>query len=107
MKRLNIKLAVSLVIGIVVLGAGVHFLHAFQVDRNAEGVFEQAQALYEKGEYDEAYQFGYRYLNLRSEDLRGSKLLADISYDAAELPAATRKHKLRAFAEMERAVRLD
>src|SRR5688500_8995700 len=79
MKRLNIKLAVSLAIGIVVLGAGVHFLHAFQVDRNAEGVFEQAQALYKQGEYDEAYQFGYRYLHLRSEDLRGSKLLADIA----------------------------
>ena len=107
MKRLNIKLAVWLAIGTVVLGAGVHFLHAFQVDRNAEGVFEQAQALYENGEYDEAYQFAYRYLNLRSEDLRGSKLLADIAYDAAELPSAPLKHKRRAIFDMERAVRVD
>ncbi|MEX2138421.1 MAG: tetratricopeptide repeat protein [Pirellulales bacterium] len=107
MKRLNIKLALSLAIGILVLGVGVHFLHAFQVDRNAEGVLEQAQALYEKGEFDEAYQFGMRYLNLRNEDLRGSKMLADIAYDAAELPGATRKTILRAFGEMERAVRLD
>jgi predicted Zn-dependent protease len=107
MKRLNIKLAVSLAIGILVLGFGVHFLHAFQVDRNSEGVLEQAQALYEKGEFDEAYQFGLRFVNLRNEDLRGSKLLADIAYDAAELPGAQRRTILRAFREMERAVRLD
>ena len=45
MKRLNIKLAVSLLVGIAVLCGGVHLLHAIQVDRNAEGVFQQAKSL--------------------------------------------------------------
>jgi tetratricopeptide (TPR) repeat protein len=107
MKRLNIKLAVSLILGLIVLGGGVHFLHAFQVDRNAESVIEQAQALYDKKDLEEAFDAALRYKNLRAEDLPGSKLVADIAFDIAETPGATRRKKLIAIFELERALRLD
>src|SRR5688572_9452009 len=107
MKRLNIKLAVFLFLGFLVLGVGVHLLHAFQVDRNAETVIEQAQALYDKKDLEEAFDAALRYKNLRAEDVPGSKLLADISFDIAEEPGATRRKKMIAIYELERALRLD
>ena len=90
MKRLNIKLAVSLVLGLLAMGVGVHLLHAFQVDRNSQSVIEQAQSLYKEGDLEEALQAALRYKNLRPEDLQGSKLVADIAYDIAEAPGAYR-----------------
>jgi tetratricopeptide (TPR) repeat protein len=108
MKRLNIKLALSLVIGLTVLCAGVHFLHAFQVNRNAQVVLEQAQALYEEGDLENAYLVAGRYFHLRGdEDSTGAKLLADIAYKAADVPNVTLRKIRRAFGEMERAVRID
>jgi tetratricopeptide (TPR) repeat protein len=107
MKRLNFKLALSLLVGFAVLGTGVHFLHAFQVDRNAEGILEQADSLYKKGDLQPALEFAVRYLRLRNEDARGSKLLADIAFDIAQQPKATRAKKRFAIQEMERALRLD
>jgi Tfp pilus assembly protein PilF len=107
MKRLNIKLAVSLVLGLLAMGVGVHLLHAFQVDRNSQSVMEQAQALYEAGDLEEALQAALRYKNLRPEDLQGSKLVADIAFDIAEEPGATRRKKINAIGELERTLRLD
>jgi tetratricopeptide (TPR) repeat protein len=111
MKRLNIKLAVSLVVGLAVLGVGVHFLHAFQVERNAEGVLEEAQEFRAKGDLEEARLFAMRYLNLRrgdeSDAAKGMRLLAEIAYEEAQAPDAGVRKKRLAIAFMEEAVRLN
>jgi hypothetical protein len=41
-RRLNPKCLIILLAGIVALSAGVHFLHAAQVRRNAHSLLEQA-----------------------------------------------------------------
>jgi len=111
MKRLNIKLAVSLVIGLTVLAAGVHLLHAFQVERNAEGVLEEAHELRAKGDLQEAQVFAMRFLNLRrgheNDSAKGVRLLAEIAYEEAQAPDAGIRKKRLALKYMEEAVRLD
>ena len=43
MKRtLNVRLFACLLVAVLVLGVGVHYLHAFQVRRTAKGLLEQA-----------------------------------------------------------------
>ncbi len=54
MKRLNIKLAVSLVVAFLVIGVSVHVLHGVQTDRNAGGLLDQAREAYDGGDYKEA-----------------------------------------------------
>ena len=39
MRRLNVKLLVSLVVGLLVLVVGVHVIHGIQIDRNAGVLF--------------------------------------------------------------------
>ena len=43
MRRLNVKLLVWLVFGTLVLVVGVHFLHAYQIDRNADTLLKQGE----------------------------------------------------------------
>jgi tetratricopeptide (TPR) repeat protein len=94
-------------IGFVVLGVGVHFLHGYQVQRNAEGVRQQAQSLYEEGDLEEALQAAMRYRALRAGDPNSSKLAADIAFDMAQAPKASSKEKKLAVALMEHTLRLD
>jgi len=42
-KRVNTKGLLILMLVLIVLGAGIHFLHAFQIKRNARGLFDSAQ----------------------------------------------------------------
>jgi len=42
-RMLNLKFLACLLGGIVLLGTGIHFLHGFQVKRNASALLEQAK----------------------------------------------------------------
>ncbi len=107
MKRLNIKLAVSLVVAILVVGIGVHVLHGVQTDRNAGGLLNQAQEAYEAEDYQLAVQMADRYLKHRDEDAEGRTLLANATHKLATKADATIRQKRQAYAAMEKAVRIN
>jgi cellulose synthase operon protein C len=106
MKRLNIKLAVSLVVGFVVLAVSVHVLHGVQTERNAGGLLDEAREAYESKDYKKAIEMAERYLKHRPEEPEGQTLLAEAAHARAMLPEATLRHKRDAFSAMERAVRV-
>jgi Flp pilus assembly protein TadD len=106
MKRLNIKLAVSLVVAFLVVGIGVHVLHGVQTERNAGGLLEQAQEAYDSADHKEAINMAERYLKHRQDDPEGQTLLANAAHAVAKQTDATPRQKRYAYAVMEKAVRV-
>ncbi len=106
MKRLNIKLAVSLVIAFLVIGISVHVLHGVQTDRNAGGLLDQAREAYDGGDYKEAINKAERYLKHRVDDPEGQTLLANAAHAMAKPTEATPRQKRYAYGVMEKAVRV-
>ncbi len=104
MKRLNVKLALWLV-GIAVFSVvGVHFLHGYQVDRNAESLKVQAEVARTAGNNAEAVKLYSQYLRHR-DDRDGYKALAELTVDVAKDPKATRNDFFKAYTVLEEAVR--
>lgn len=104
MRRLNVKLAVWLVVITVTSAVGVHFLHAYQLDRNAnvlKGRAEQAQIA---GNLQEAIKQYNQYLRHR-DDRAGYQALAELVVDVAEREDATNRDKIRAYSILEEAIR--
>ena len=50
MRRLNVKLLVSLVVGLLVLVVGVHVIHGIQIDRNADVLLREAEQAEKDGD---------------------------------------------------------
>lgn len=63
-KRLNIKYLGGLVGVAVLFCTSVHFLHAFQVKRNAGSLYTQALQMEEEGDLNQAADYLSRYLGL-------------------------------------------
>ena len=49
MRRLNIKLSVSLLVGLLVMVVGVHVIHGIQIDKNADVLLREAERRKRKG----------------------------------------------------------
>jgi hypothetical protein len=67
MKRINVKLLVILAVGALFLVVGVHLLHAFQIDRNAGILLEQAKTARKEGDLREAFKRYHQYLKHRDD----------------------------------------
>lgn len=105
MKRLNIKLLVWLVVLPIVFGVGIHFLHGYQINRNAGALKAQAEEAVKHGETEEAIGLYVQYLKHRPGDRDAYGALAGLAADAAEKPNATRRELFRAYQVMEEATR--
>ena len=104
MRRLNIKLTLWL-IGIVVISVvGVHFLHGYQLGRNADFLRVQAETARESGNAREAMKQYNQYLKHR-DDPAGYSALAEIVLEIAKDKDATRPDKMRAYNILEEAIR--
>ena len=53
-RRLNLKLFAALLCAFLLMGVGVHFLHAYQVRRSASGLLDQATRAEEEERYADA-----------------------------------------------------
>ena len=49
-RRLNLRVLACLVVVLLVLAAGIHWLHGYQVQRNAGALLEQADRAEEQGD---------------------------------------------------------
>src|SRR5205809_1976051 len=92
-KVLNVKLVGWLMVAPVLLGAGVHFLHGYQVKRNASVLVSQASRAEGQGQIERAAECLQRYLGLVPSD---TDVLARYGLTLNKL-ATSRKGRLRAF----------
>jgi tetratricopeptide (TPR) repeat protein len=84
-RTLNLKLFVSLLLAILVMAVGVHFLHAYQVRRSASGLLDQAAKAEEEERYADAAKLLSHYLGYVPED---TDALARYGFALDKLPPA-------------------
>src|SRR5438067_1154958 len=66
--QVNYKAVLILLAGALVFGTGVHFLHAFQVQRNARGLSEYAAAMEKDGDKAQAIKLLEKYAGMMPLD---------------------------------------
>lgn len=94
-KHLNVRL-VAIVLGcLIVLGVGTHFLHAFQVQRNAHALLDLATAAEQRGQIDDAARYLGLYVGFCPDDTSSLARLGEILAD--ERMAKTGPAKFRAL----------
>ncbi len=98
-KRINYKAVLALLAILVLLGVGVHFVHAFQVKRNAANLREQATVVEKEGKLNEARDFWSQYVGMMPEDTEGLVQYGTLLDKMG--PAA----RLKAFAVLENVLR--
>jgi len=119
MKRLNWKLALSLVVGFLVMSVGVYFIHAHQVEKNAENWFEQGKEIYAQAKtmtqepleaqvkkLEEAQKLISRYVKVREKDYDAYVQLGKIRKDLSE-KAPRRDHIMSLFATYAKIIQLN
>lgn len=120
MRTLNVRLAVLLVVGVVVFGVGVYFVHGYQARRNAHvfkdaadravasaerAIGESNPRLAQKQYFDALQNLGW-YLRLRPEDVDVLDEFAMQSADWADRVGDSRSFS-RAFSRLEAVLRRD
>jgi tetratricopeptide (TPR) repeat protein len=104
MKRtLNIKFAVYLFSPAILCAAGVHFLHEFQVNRNATAFRDRGNRAREAGKPDQAIEYLGRYLALRPRD---TESLAEYAL-LVEEQAKSHNDRMRVFLLLDQVLRSD
>ncbi|MHB1556390.1 MAG: tetratricopeptide repeat protein, partial [Isosphaeraceae bacterium] len=68
MRRPNITLLAILVVGMALLGGGMHLVHGFQMRRNADKLLARAHRAEDANELDKVDEVLGHYLSLRAED---------------------------------------
>src|SRR5262249_5742110 len=99
-KRFNYRFALYLMLSVAAVGVGTHFLHAYQVSRNADSLKKRADQYREQGELSKAADCLGQYLGLHPTDADAlaqyGLLLAD------DQLAKTPQSKYRALLTLER-----
>src|SRR5262245_60112880 len=83
-RRLNLKFIAFLLLGIVLTGVAVHFLHAFQLHRNANSLLDYAATEEEKKDLPKSIFYLRRYLGFRPNSQKALLKLGLLSADHAE-----------------------
>ena len=91
-RQINFKFLAWLLVGTIVFGTGTHFLHAFQMKRNAHVLLEEAKRAEEKGSLKQAVAFYTRYLGFERND---SSARAQLGIALDELGKKTKSPKNR------------
>jgi tetratricopeptide (TPR) repeat protein len=77
-RKLNIKLVASVVGGLFVFSVGVHFLHGYQVQRNAYRLRERAEQAVNAKDDGKALTYYAQYLKLAPEDVDSAQKYVEI-----------------------------
>ena len=104
MGRLNLKLTGSLALAAVVLIAGVHFLHAYQVSQNSGILLTQAKRAKEEGKPYVAIDRFSQYLRQRDDAAAYAELCDLIAKDALGTNAS-RQSVFRGYRTLDEALR--
>jgi tetratricopeptide (TPR) repeat protein len=102
-RKLNVKLLACLVLPLILLGVGVHFLHGFQVSRNADFLLRRAQKAKDEGNLKEQKKYLELYIGYVGND---PKAQAEFALVTNELTGPnSRTGQQWALTLMEQAVR--
>src|SRR5437588_6422288 len=103
-RTINLRFFAALFLVLVAITAGAHFLHAFQVRRNASAILDQANAARDDKNVDQELRYLGQYLRYNPEDndvrVRYALLLASH-------PKATRADLDKALTRLEEALHRD
>ena len=105
MRLVNVKLLSWLLSTTLVLIVGVHFLHGYQIKRNAIVVLNQAQTDKRAGNRKEAAKEYLQYLKYRPDDTEVYEEFANMMVDIASQPGHTGRDVFKAWEVLEEAVR--
>ncbi|MBY0522441.1 MAG: tetratricopeptide repeat protein [Gemmataceae bacterium] len=100
-RKLNLHLLLWCLAGLLAMGVGTHFLHAYQVHRNAGILLRQADVAEEQGQLAESADYLSRYLGLVPDD---AVVLANYGLALAKL-AKTPRARCEAFFALEQGLR--
>lgn len=101
--RLNHRLIILLFVATALLGVGMHFLHDFQVDRNADALLERADRAEADGKLGEAVNYLAQYTQFRPKDADALARLGNLVERQSYEPSSWR----RALSTYESVLRLD
>src|SRR5262245_51723500 len=101
-RTLNVRLFACLLVAVLVLGIGVHFLHAFQMRRSARGLLDQAIEAENEGKYDRAADLLENYLGFVPKDVD-----ALARFGLALDKKRSDRDRFRALQVMQQVLRLD
>jgi cellulose synthase operon protein C len=102
-KQVRAKALLVLIASVMVLGGGVYALHAFQIKRNARGLYDQFVQMKKEGRPDQALKYLEQYVNLKPSDIDSMAEFGILMADGAKSPAA----RASALTTLERVLRLD
>src|SRR5262249_33776308 len=97
-RRLHFPFLVALLLALCLLGVGTHFLHAYQVKRNASSLLTLADEAEQAGELARSVDYLSRYLGLPPADAAVPARHALVTEKLARSPGA----RARAFLALER-----
>jgi tetratricopeptide (TPR) repeat protein len=100
--RINLKAAVILAVSLPVLGIATHWLHGFQVQRNAQFLLDQAKELEEEGKLKEAAGYLRQYIGMVPDEAGPTARFALLRSRLAQTP----RQKIDAYFTLEQALRL-
>lgn len=101
--RLNFKLLLGTVAGLALAGTGIHFLHAYQVSRNAGLLLRQADLSVEQGKPEQAATLLAWYLSYQPTDTEALARYGLLLEKQARSPAT----RFQAMLVLEEALRRD
>ncbi|HEV3417022.1 MAG TPA: tetratricopeptide repeat protein, partial [Pirellulales bacterium] len=104
MKRLNLKLLISLVVATVCLGLGLIFVHAMQLKSNEGSLKKEAEALVQDGKKDEALKRYTAYLQQNQNDPAVYRETAKLALEIANTNQSNETLN-QAYRELEKGVR--
>ena len=99
----NLRFTLILLATVGVFGVGVHFLHAFQIDRNADSLLSKARRSLADENLDEAAKYLRVYIGFRPKDAKAVAELAQI----LDRKARTGVQLVNAYRTYQEALRLD
>lgn len=101
-KRINLRFALYLMLTVAALATGTHFLHGYQVRRNAGTLKERARQYQEQGDLSKAAEYFGQYLGLNPADFDALAQYGLVLAD--DKLAKTPQNRARALATLERAL---
>ena len=104
-KRVNVRLLIAVVAGVVATAVAIAVIHRVQVARNAGGLARLARSKLEDGKNTDAMVLFARYLAYRPDDAEAQAELARLAIEMADRPDATKEERGYAYNVVEAAVR--
>ncbi len=100
-RQVNLRFVALLLLTLIVLGGTAHFLHGFQVKRNARALLHRAQQMEEEKDFGKSLDYLSRYLAFYPRDTEARARYALLLDQQAKTPQA----RLRAFLALDEVLR--